>query len=138
MSHHPAGEPFLDERTVGHLRLALWLGCAAVYTVTLIAGISAGGTDLLVVARALGSALVLAVLGRLAVAFLAEARRAVDLEPETDLTSEPSLADLLAPLDAGSPAEPPDMEEDQQTLEELEEELPVEDESLFNPVPGEA
>ncbi len=106
MPHQPRTEPFFDAGTLGRFRVALWLGCALVYVVTLVAGLTAGGTDLVVVGRALGSALAVGVFGRLAITFLEQARRVVEPGPESAPEYEqPSLADLLAPPSDGAVAE---------------------------------
>ncbi len=98
-------EQAVSDTTLDRVRTGVWLCAVAAYMLVFVNGVTGGGSDLVVQARAAGAALATAVLGRGLLGILSQARRQVEA-PSVAVTMG-SLADLLGPTDASSSFENP-------------------------------
>ncbi|GAC1313720.1 MAG: hypothetical protein NVSMB2_02140 [Chloroflexota bacterium] len=90
-------ERALDDTALGWVQRGVWIVCVGVYLTVFVSGVTAGGEEVLLVARATGLTLVAAVLGRIVLRLAATAEVAVRQVP-TAMQEGPvgSLVDLVA------------------------------------------
>src|SRR5436309_2260363 len=77
-------ERALDETALSFAHRTVWAMCIAIYIAVFVGGIQSGGGDLVTLGRATGFTLVAAVLGRMALGLLAQARLPVRPGPMAD------------------------------------------------------
>ena len=68
-------EPVMSEAALAWGYRAVWALCIAVYLVVFVSGLQAGSSDLATIGRAIGFTLATALVGKLAMAVLAQAKQ---------------------------------------------------------------
>lgn len=93
----PFRERALDDTALGWVQRGVWIVCVGIYLTVFVGGVTAGGDELPVVARATGLSLVAAVLGRIVLRLAATAEVSARQVP-TAVQEGPvgSLVDLVA------------------------------------------
>jgi hypothetical protein len=87
----------LDESALAWAQRALWALCIAVYLTVFIGGIMAHGDELVTMARAIGTAVAVGVLGKIGIGLLARASLPEESGPSADQDGPlGSLVDLAA------------------------------------------
>ena len=97
------GDPVVSVDGLRRLYSLLWAACVAVYVGVLLSSLAAGGSDLWSLAKGLAAATALALLGRMALGVLAQARRRA---PAGRAETRGSLIDLVSVPD-GEAIPPP-------------------------------
>jgi hypothetical protein len=89
--------PALGDGALAWAGRGVWVACIAVYLTVFVGGIAAGASDLSALGKAMGFTLATALLGRVAVGFLARASVPVQQVPSADEDGTVgSLVDLVA------------------------------------------
>ena len=90
-------ERALDDTALGWVQRGVWIVCVGVYLTVFVSGVTAGGDEVPVVARATGLTLIAALLGRVVLRLAANAEVSVRQVP-TAMQDGPvgSLVDLMA------------------------------------------
>jgi ABC-type phosphate transport system permease subunit len=92
-------EPVMSEAALAWGYRGIWALCIAVYLVVFVGGVQAGGSDLLTIGRAIGFTLATALVGKLALSVLAQAKQPLSATEDgtvgslVDLTSSPNISE---------------------------------------------
>ena len=92
-------EPVLSEAALAWGYRGVWALCIAVYLVVFISGLQAGSSDLATIVRAVGFTLATALIGKLALSVLSQARQPLSATEDgtvgslIDLTSSPNISE---------------------------------------------
>ena len=92
-------EPVLSEMALAWGYRGVWALCIVVYIVVFVSGLQAGGSDLTTIGRAIGFTLATALVGKLALSVLAQAKQPLSATEDgtvgslVDLTSSPNISE---------------------------------------------